>query len=100
MAPAPLEVQRAEDAIMEGDSKSYKLIPSKSALNDASALNLNVAQSDIPLFIADRLAFVGPKGAQVRVRVYTRTVIISLAKRSVSYNLAFSFHCFWKRRTA
>lgn len=71
MAPAPSEVQRAEDAIMEGDSKSYKIIPSKSAVNDASALNLNVVQNDIPLFIADRLAFAGPKGAQVRVRVHS-----------------------------
>jgi hypothetical protein len=65
MAPPPAEVQRAEETLMDGDSKSYKLIPSKSAANDASALNLNVAQNDIPLFVADRLAFAGPKGAQV-----------------------------------
>jgi hypothetical protein len=87
MAPAPAEVKHAEDAIMEGDSKMYKIIPSKSALNDASALNLNVAQGDVPLFVADRLAFAGSKGAQVHVHSYTFLII----KDSYSYNISCLF---------
>jgi hypothetical protein len=67
MAPPPAEVARAEqelNAAIEADTapKSYRLIPSKVAIEQALAMKMKVADNDIPLFVADRLAFSGPKG--------------------------------------
>jgi hypothetical protein len=67
MAPPPLEVQQAEDALdREGAVvKQFKLFPSKQAMRDAAEMNMDVGTNDIPLFVADRLAFQGSKGPQV-----------------------------------
>jgi hypothetical protein len=67
MAPPPFEVQQAEDALEREGAvvKQFKLIPSKQAMRDAAELNMDVDANDIPLFVADRLAFQGSKGPQV-----------------------------------
>ena len=64
MAPPPKEVERAEEALSADDTKSYTLVASKAAMKDAAEFNLKLTKNDIPLFVADRLAFAGPKGAQ------------------------------------
>ena len=98
MAPPPPEIQHAEEAIMEGNSKLYMIIPSKSALKDASALGLNVAPGDIPLFIADRLAFAGSKGAQVCVCVCvcvcTSSTLILSRNGHKYWNLRFGIYSY------
>ena len=70
MAPPPAEVAQAEAELASslengGSSKSYRLIPSKAALEQAKEFNMNLAANDIPLFVADRLAFASPKGPQL-----------------------------------
>eukprot|EP00536_Pseudo-nitzschia_multiseries_P001581 jgi/Psemu1/294465/fgenesh1_pm.20_\ len=68
MAPPPVEVAQAEATIMaEGKSGSpaYRLIPSKVSVDQAKEFDMAVAESDVPLFIADRLAFASTKGAQL-----------------------------------
>lgn len=71
MAPPPTAIQKAEEDVItdsEGRAfvaKSYRLVPSKTALKDAAAFSTDLAESDIPLFVADRLAFAGPKGPQL-----------------------------------
>jgi hypothetical protein len=66
MAPPPPEVEKAEQELNEGSSsKSYRLIPSKMAKEQAKELKMNLAESDIPLFVADRLAFASSNGPQL-----------------------------------
>jgi hypothetical protein len=61
MAPPPLEVQQAEETMQaQGlSTKNFKLVPSTAATNDAAETNTDLADGDIPLFVADRLAFAG-----------------------------------------
>jgi hypothetical protein len=61
MAPPPPEIQKAESAL-EMSHKIYTLIPSKQEKIDASDFSLSLEPSDIPLFVADRLAFANPNG--------------------------------------
>eukprot|EP00550_Attheya_septentrionalis_P012243 CAMPEP_0198306168 /NCGR_PEP_ID=MMETSP1449-20131203/58281_1 /TAXON_ID=420275 /ORGANISM="Attheya septentrionalis, Strain CCMP2084" /LENGTH=351 /DNA_ID=CAMNT_0044008717 /DNA_START=36 /DNA_END=1091 /DNA_ORIENTATION=+ len=67
MAPPPLEVQQAEETLQaQGlSTKNFKLIPSKAAIKDAAETKTDLADGDIPLFVADRLAFAGDAGPQV-----------------------------------
>ena len=70
MSPPPFEVQQAEDEINRqgqgaGNSKQYRLIPSKQAMKDAAEMKMEVLDGDIPLFVADKLAFQGSKGVQL-----------------------------------
>ena len=71
MPPPPLEIAKAEEALRGedgapvADGVNYKLIPSTQAKKSATELDLKLAANDIPLFVADRLAFAGSGGAQV-----------------------------------
>eukprot|EP00978_Attheya_sp_CCMP212_P012846 scaffold32099_cov50-Attheya_sp.AAC.5 len=67
MAPPPLEVQLAEENLQaQGlSTKNFKLVPSKAAIKDAAETKTDLADGDIPLFVADRLAFAGDAGPQV-----------------------------------
>ena len=68
MAPPPVEVERAEGMILDkgkADSPSYRLIPSKVSVQQAKEFNSELSNSDLPLFVADRLAFGSPKGPQL-----------------------------------
>lgn len=71
MAPPPPEIQKAEAELSSNTENSgrpavtYRLVPSKSAVEEAKEFNLNLAENDIPLFVADRLAFAGAKGPQL-----------------------------------
>jgi len=68
MAPPPAEVERAEAKIMDADKSdvpAYRLIPSKSSVQQAKEFNVELSTSDVPLFVADRLAFGSPKGPQL-----------------------------------
>ena len=67
MAQPPAEVEKAEAQIMDdkASSPAYRLIPSKSSVKQAKEYGMDVSNSDIPLFVADRLAFGGPKGPQL-----------------------------------
>jgi hypothetical protein len=63
MEPPPAEVAKAEAAITF--DKTYRLIPSKAAREQAAEFKVDVADGDVPFFVADRLAFAGPKGPQL-----------------------------------
>ena len=65
MAPPPAEVAKAEQELTEGSQKTYRLIPSKAAIDQAKEFKMDLAENDIPLFVADRLAFASPKGPQL-----------------------------------
>ena len=79
MAPPPLEVQKAEELISESRSDSdssttdgtavmtqrFQFVPSTAAKKDAMDLQLTYKDGDIPLFLADRLAFASNDGPQV-----------------------------------
>jgi hypothetical protein len=70
MAPPPAEIQQAETELSvslesERTPKSYRLVPSKSVIEEAKEFNLKLGENDIPLFVADRLAFAGPSGPQL-----------------------------------
>ena len=68
MAPPPSEVEKAESVIMsmeKSESPSYRLIPSKTSVEQAKEFGLELTKSDVPLFVADRLAFASPKGPQL-----------------------------------
>jgi hypothetical protein len=69
MASPPQEVQKAEEelntATDPGTKKSYRLMPSKQAKEQAVEFKMNLKENDIPLFVADRLAFAGSKGPQL-----------------------------------
>lgn len=71
MPPPPLEIAKAEEALRGedgaplADGVNYKLIPSTQAKKSATEFDLKLAANDIPLFVADRLAFAGSGGAQV-----------------------------------
>mmetsp|Transcript_14377 Transcript_14377/g.29002 ORF Transcript_14377/g.29002 Transcript_14377/m.29002 type:complete len:144 (+) Transcript_14377:2-433(+) len=72
MPPPPAEVAKEEDELRAEDGGStstsdikFKLIPSKPALKDAAGAKLDLGENDLPLFVADRLAFAGSGGAQV-----------------------------------
>jgi Tic22-like family len=62
MEPPPRAVQKAE---MDIPSQTYRLIPSKTAAKDAASFQMNLAESDIPLYVADRLAFASNSGPQL-----------------------------------
>ena len=68
MAPPPVEVQKVEQILFDDPSKSsdykFHLVPSKAAIKDAESLDLPL-NGDIPLFVADRLAFASDEGPQV-----------------------------------
>jgi hypothetical protein len=66
MAPPPSEVERAEGNLLSNNEKSYFLIPSTKAIDQYKEFNVgDLSKSDIPLFIADRLAFASSKGPQL-----------------------------------
>jgi len=68
MAPPPAEVERAEGKILnsdKSDARDYRLVPSKLSVQQAKEFDLTLSSSDIPLFVADRLAFGSPKGPQL-----------------------------------
>ncbi len=65
MAPPPVEVQMAEADLASGVQKTYHLLPSRAALQQANEFNMDLATNDIPLFVADRLAFASSKGPQL-----------------------------------
>ena len=72
MPPPPSEVAKAEEALRGedgtplADSVNYKLIPSAQAQKSAADMDLKLEANDLPLFVADRLAFAAPGGgAQV-----------------------------------
>lgn len=78
MAPPPVEVEKAEAELSTSDSpKKYRLIPSKAAVEQAKELNMNLADSDIPLFVADRLAFASAKGPQLPLFADKKDCILS-----------------------
>mmetsp|Transcript_23388 Transcript_23388/g.38705 ORF Transcript_23388/g.38705 Transcript_23388/m.38705 type:complete len:338 (+) Transcript_23388:155-1168(+) len=62
MAPPPIEVQKAEDALSANTDTTYTLVPSKNALADAADAKLDLDANDFPIFVADRLAFGDPNG--------------------------------------
>jgi len=68
MAPPPSAIQKAEQDVITDSagkstlSKTYRLIPSKTSVQD---FQLTLDASDIPLFVADRLAFASNKGPQL-----------------------------------
>lgn len=72
MPPPPSEVANAEEALRGedgtplADSINYKLIPSAQAQKSAADMDLKLETNDLPLFVADRLAFAASGGgAQV-----------------------------------
>lgn len=68
MAPPPSEVEKAESVIMSmemSESPFYRLIPSKTSVEQAKEFGLELTKSDVPLFVADRLAFASQKGPQL-----------------------------------
>ena len=72
MPPPPSEVANAEEALRGedgtplADSMNYKLIPSAQAQKSAADMDLKLETNDLPLFVADRLAFAASGGgAQV-----------------------------------
>lgn len=70
MAPPPSSIEKAEEQIRTASesgesSRTYRLVPSKTAVSAAKDFNMDLADSDIPLFVADRLAFAGNKGPQL-----------------------------------
>ena len=74
MAPPPKEVATAELELNSDDQKmkssstsvTYQLIASKAASNQAKEFQLDLGGgNDIPLFVADRLAFASSDGPQV-----------------------------------
>lgn len=65
MAPPPDAIQKAESDIAADQGKTYRLVPSKTAVNDAALFNTNLSEGDVPLFVADRLAFAGNRGPQL-----------------------------------
>jgi hypothetical protein len=68
MAYPPAEVQKAEEDLSTENAKTYTLVPSKSAAKDAASFNLELAANDLPIFVADRLAFGDPNGG-LKVRL-------------------------------
>ena len=81
MATPPPEVAKAEQEIVAGedvsDGKTYRLVPSKAAIQQASEFKIDLAESDFPLFVADRLAFANPKGPQLPLFVDKEDCITS-----------------------
>ncbi|EJK50207.1 hypothetical protein THAOC_30848 [Thalassiosira oceanica] len=62
LGDTPSEVLKAIEA---RDSKQYKLLPSKAAIEDARGTNTVLQPNDLPLFKVDRLAFASNEGPQV-----------------------------------
>lgn len=77
MAPPPSEVEKAEAALSENPEKLYRLIPSKAAVDQANEYKMNLLANDIPLFVADRLAFAGAKGPQLPLFVDKNDCMLS-----------------------
>ena len=82
MAPPPFEVQQAEDTLtregtVAGSKQKYKFVPSQQALQDAADMNMELLESDIPLFVAERLAFQSSKGPQIPLFVEKADAITS-----------------------
>lgn len=70
MAPPPVEIQKTEEELTNSvetgaPRKSYRLVPSKTAIEQAKKFGMNLSENDIPLFVADRLAFASPRGPQL-----------------------------------
>jgi hypothetical protein len=76
MAPPPAEVQKAETEL-ETSTKSYRLVPSKAAIEQAKEFGMNLRENDIPLFVADRLAFASPRGPQLPLFVDKSDCVLS-----------------------
>jgi hypothetical protein len=62
MAPPPTEIEKAEAELTQ---KEYHLIPSKAAIEQAKEYNIDLTPNNLPLFVADRLAFASSKGPQL-----------------------------------
>jgi len=69
MAPPPSEVQKVENTLQDDPMKAseynFMLVPSVAAQRDAESLKLSYKEGDVPLFLADRLAFASNDGPQV-----------------------------------
>lgn len=65
MSAPPVAVRKAEEQVAAKGDKSYRLVPSQAAAKDAASFKMNLADGDIPLYVADRLAFAGPRGPQL-----------------------------------
>ena len=82
MAPPPVEIQKAEAELAESaetgtSRKSYRLIPSKAAIEQAKEFGVTLKENDIPLFVADRLAFASPRGPQLPLFVDKSDCLLS-----------------------
>ena len=66
MAAPPIEIQQAEGNLAES-GKTYRLVPSTQAREDALKYRIELTNSDLPLFLADRLAF-SAQGGGMQVR--------------------------------
>lgn len=87
MAPPPTEVRKAEEAIendVSAQSKTYKLIPSSAAMEDAASIKMEVTDGDVPLFLADRLAFASSSGPQVPLFLEKNDAITSYSRLRVA----------------
>ena len=65
----PIEVKNAIAASSSSSTKTYKLIPSAAALNDAKETGTTLKEGDVPLFSVARLAFAG-SGGQPQVPLF------------------------------
>ena len=66
MAPPPTEIAKAEAELTTTSSeKTYRLIPSKAAIEQAKEYNIDLTTNNMPLFVADRLAFASSNGPQL-----------------------------------
>lgn len=79
MAPPPVEVEKAEAELSSNpdNAKTYRLVASKAALTQAKEFNMDLAANDIPLFVADRLAFASSKGPQLPLFVDKDDCVLS-----------------------
>eukprot|EP00563_Minutocellus_polymorphus_P006683 CAMPEP_0181046600 /NCGR_PEP_ID=MMETSP1070-20121207/14434_1 /TAXON_ID=265543 /ORGANISM="Minutocellus polymorphus, Strain NH13" /LENGTH=341 /DNA_ID=CAMNT_0023125219 /DNA_START=13 /DNA_END=1038 /DNA_ORIENTATION=- len=83
MPPPPSEIAKAEEALRGddgaplADGENYILIPSAQARKSAAEVGLKLDANDLPLFVADRLAFASSGGAQVPLFFEKEDAIVS-----------------------
>jgi hypothetical protein len=65
MATPPTEIAKAEAELTSSSEKTYRLIPSKAAIEQAKQYNIDLTTNNLPLFVADRLAFASSNGPQL-----------------------------------
>ena len=58
-------------------SKTYRLIPSGSSTSEARDIGMEVRAGDVPLFVAERLAFAGDDGPQVSTHMNMNIILSS-----------------------